>query len=358
VALRFLFVFCVCVLSLTGCGGKLGSPIVVRSKMLYVASESSSDIHCFDLEVDEGAEPEGTETWPIYRESTFAPIARIFLAPNLKWMFALTTLGHIEMFECRRSGRLNRLASPVLPDGLATKALALSIDSTRLYVASDGGQVYGFSIDSAGTVALLPQAGLPGPTVPVAAAIRPDGKALYMVDRANNKIWQYGIGVNGALESLSPASFEVSGGPSELLWNVAGSRLYVSCADSNQVAFFSTVASGELTEIGRVAAPGSPSAPVLSLDETFMFVASSDGSKEIWRYQVSPVPAVLNPARVTNHEIQVDAQLDPGDNLFLLNGNSDSFSQYRIQNDGTLSLMETVDVRSNPSSAVHRRLVE
>jgi 6-phosphogluconolactonase (cycloisomerase 2 family) len=356
--MRFFLIFACVAFGLAGCGGGIGSKVVVRSKMLYVAQAGHSRIQCFDLEENENETPEegeaDTENWPIYRVGTDAPVIGFALTPNLKWLFAINELGNVEMFESRLSGRLNQFAGPIIPAGDATKAVAITPDSGAIYFATDAGKVFGYKIESAGATVPGTPGGIAGPTTPVMAVVRPDGKAFYVSDGAT-KIWQYEILPNGGLQPLSPANVDVAGGPTFMFWNAGGTQLYVSCKDSDQIAQFSTVPGGQIAEASRVAGPSDPGQPVLDATESFLYVPENAGAGEIWRYQAQGTLTPLTPPRLTNHNDQVEAR-PFGLDIFVLNGTNDNYSNYRVAEDGTLILRETRRLLTNPVASVYRRL--
>lgn len=323
--------------------------------MLYTVGLNDPVIQAYDLEINPDAEPEEGqeyEDWPMYRYNSEGLISELTISKNRRWVFAVNELGRVECFESRKSGRLLRLATIELPEGNAI-TLAITPASDRTYIASDAGKIYRYTIDSEGNMEL--EAGsTSGPTTPTKALVRSTGEGLYVLDQDGSKVWQYSIQLDGSLAPLTPAQVTVSGGPADGLWNADGSRLFVSCVDSNQVVQFSTLPGGQVQETSRVAGPSKPGVPVLNADETFLYVPSQLGTSEIWRYQVGATLTSQDPPFPTNHWNQGSAVLNPFGYLFVLNVGDRNYSEYAIQSDGSVLFRRTKGLDFNAAKAVWR----
>lgn len=350
---RFLLLSFCASLCLIGCGGSLNRNNEKRDNMLYIASIDEPLIHGYDLEIDQDEPSEGGySTWPMYRYFTEGVIKDMAISSDRRWVFAVNDLGKVESYESRPTGRLEKLPTLELQDGNAL-GLAIAPNSTHIYVASNAGKVFHYQLALDGTATLVGTS-VTGPTTVSKVMVRPDGLALYILDQATSKIWQYSIGGDGSLSALTPSSIDVSGGPAEAVWNAASTRFYVSCQDSNQVALFAPSGAGQLTEQTRLAGPSKPGAPVLDIAELYLCVPSQDGDGEIWRYQAGPSFTALTPPRDTGHEVQANAILNPYGFFFVLNTGDDSYSAYRINEDAELTLLGTEPLELNPGKAVFR----
>jgi 6-phosphogluconolactonase (cycloisomerase 2 family) len=90
---------------------------------------------------------------------------------------------------------------------------------------------------------------------PLAMAITPDSKFLYVATRASNTVNGYRINANGSLSALPGSPYAVAGGTNgkALALTPDGKRLYVSNQVSNNIGGFNVAANGTLTPI-----PGLP----------------------------------------------------------------------------------------------------
>lgn len=153
---------------------------------------------------------------------------------------------------------------------------------------------------------------------------------------------------------MTPANLDVPGGPSEALWNSDGSRLYVSCQGSNQIAQFAVLGDGQLQEQSRVAGPSKPGAPVLSANGQHLFVPSRQGPGQIWRYQVGASLTSLGDPFPTNHSNQGSAVLNPFGYLSIVNVGDRSYTEYIVYEDGSILRRRRRDLDFNASHAVYR----
>ncbi len=324
--------------------------------MLYATGLNNNVLQAYDLEVEPDADPDeedgGTTKWPMYRYTTEALIRELSLSPDRRWLFALNELGRVEIFQSKASGRLTRMPSIDLPDGRAT-SVGIHPDATQIYITSDEGLVYRYTIESDGESM---QSGEPvaGPTSQVRAILGEGGTTLYLLDSEESKIWQYSIGSSGELSPLTPSTVTVVGGPGEAIWNSAQARLYVSCIQSNQLAVFSTSGSGQLQEVTRVSAPARPGQPGISADGQYLFVASREGTSEIFRYQIGGGTTPLTPSFPTGHVNQTSAVVNPFGHFFVVNAGDRNYSEYRIYPDGVLTLRRTKGLDFNAGLAVFR----
>jgi gliding motility-associated-like protein len=141
---------------------------------------------------------------------------------------------------------------PKSPPPFTYLNMVFSPDSTRLYL-TNGSTVSVFNTQTSQVIAKL-AVGYDGMGSPLALAISPDGKDLYVLvtgigttsqvqifDTSNNKLLQF-IPIDGP-------------GPSGLCINPDGTYLYVSCAGSNTVAAVNTKTYLVTTNIGVGNAP-------------------------------------------------------------------------------------------------------
>lgn len=177
-------------------------------------------------------------------------------------------------------GALTPLPGSPYAAGDSTTALALDPTDRFLFAANQGATggvgsntISAYSID-AGTGALTPVAGSPfaAATAPVALAVAPSGKYLYVADYHDNTISAFAIGPTGALTPVSGGPV-VAGvdGPRGLTMLPNGKVLYLSASNDGSVYSYAIDGvSGALTALpaSPLAAPGGPGPVQLLLDVT------------------------------------------------------------------------------------------
>ena len=130
------------------------------------------------------------------------------------------------------------------------------------------GSISGYAVNA--TTGLLTE--LPGSKFsvgtgnhPLAMAITPDSRYLYVATRATNSVNGYRINANGSLSALAGSPFAVAGGTNgkALALTPDGKRLYVSNQVSNNIGGFNVAASGSLTPIPGLPVPTGAQSPDL-----------------------------------------------------------------------------------------------
>lgn len=348
------FVVLVAVLCLVwGCGGTLTINGQRRERMFYVASSTTTFLAVYDLD-REDHDPGQPEDEIVYDYDLASPAVNLLISPNQLWMFVVTEAGRVERYGIRSNGELSLRPAMVLSAGLANGPMIISPDSKSLYVSADNGRIYQFSLSDTGAPTPMTPAFVSGPPTSSDLATTPDGLALFASDASGNQIWRYTIDANGALTAQSP--LPVTGGPAQLGMSPAGGRMVAKCSTSTELALFTVGANAALTEMNRAAAPTGSQDPVVSGNGNFAYISTTNGSKEIWRYSLNPNVTLLTPPRDTNHSEMVGAFLTRLGRFAVMNRTSNSYTEYIIQEDGSLSLQNTVATISQPGLGAFRIL--
>ena len=151
------------------------------------------------------------------------------------------------------------------PTGIQPQAMALTPDSSALFIANSGDNTIGaYSVNSDGTLkaqASTPTAG----QFPVALAIDPSGKILFAVDQQSGDVSSYTISsASLTLVGSSPTQTlsSQSSIPSAIAVSPTGNFLYVANSATNTVIGFSYDSNGVLSPLPSANPnPCSPSAP-------------------------------------------------------------------------------------------------
>ncbi len=176
--------------------------------------------------------------------------------------FVLLSGGFVQTFAVGEAGRLEALSPDALSVGAHARALAVSADASRVYVAG-GAQANSLSIlaaQSDGSLRLLQTLALPRRATPVALAMSPDGSTLFAACSWDRRVMAFGVNPStGGLTALgfvstvtadgrlppgqdagapsAPAIVDPSMTPDRLAIDPSGRYLYVGARDGSVEAF-------------------------------------------------------------------------------------------------------------------------
>jgi 6-phosphogluconolactonase (cycloisomerase 2 family) len=181
-----------------------------------------------------------------------------------------------------------------------------------------------------------------------AAALAPDGRALYVANMISNDVSAFAVGAGGSLRWLQ--TVESGCGAFFPAPTPAGRLLVVANALSNDLSVFRVTARGTLRPIGDPVASGGngPRGVVISPDGRHVYVAHYDGGTEPGSVAVFTLAsngrlAQLGEAVLTGGNGAEAMALNPSTRrLFVANFNSDgcgSLSPFAINRDGSVSLV-------------------
>lgn len=195
------------------------------------------------------------------------------------------------------------------PTAITTAASGAYVYVTAYDATSSGGYVFGFAINSDGTLTPLNE-GVPFPagSHPSAIAAGPGGSTVYVTDIANADVYVYSAS-NGILTPVSGSPFATGNQPSAVAVNGSGQYVYVTNAQDSNLTVFSS-SGGSLTSLGSFITGSQPVAIGIdpSLNEylyTANFLGNSvtgfqinAGTGLLLNSQYSPYGANANPTAV------------------------------------------------------------
>jgi YVTN family beta-propeller protein len=172
-------------------------------------------------------------------------------------------------------------------------AVAVTPDGKYLYVANQfANTVSAFSVDTASGV-LTKVLGSPYPvgTSPSSLAVSPNGNFLYVVNSGSNNVTVFAVCDNaspncpspdGSLTEISDSPFSAGLGPVHIAISKTGNFAYVVDQNSNQLSGYKlNLAAGTMTATTPVAATSTgvhPSWVAISSGEQFVYVANNGSS--------------------------------------------------------------------------------
>jgi 6-phosphogluconolactonase (cycloisomerase 2 family) len=149
----------------------------------------------------------------------------------------------------------------LMPTAIATVASGADIYVTASDTASGLGYVFGYAVNSDGTLTSLTGSPFAAGSHPSAVAGDPSGTYLYVTDFTKSDILAYKINA-GILTPLGSGPFPSGSGPSGIVVDSAGKFAYVSNSqDSNVIAY--TISNGTLTSAGTYATGIQPVALII-----------------------------------------------------------------------------------------------
>ena len=118
---------------------------------------------------------------------------------------------------------------------------------------STGGYVFGFSVNSDGTLAAMAGSPFRAGTHPSAMASDPTGAYLYVTDSANGDVWSYSI-ASGPLAPVAGSPFPAGNVPSAIVVDATGKYAYVANSQDANVSAYS-ISNGVLSFLGGSPTP-------------------------------------------------------------------------------------------------------
>lgn len=183
-----------------GASSPIGLAITPNGQFLYVATSNSNMVTAFQVDssgVLTLVPAAGASTNPISSGGT--GLTALAMSPNGQFLFVTNgASNNVTMFRVEPSGLLTLIppttSNPISTGGTTPNGLAVGADGARLYVANGSGTISVFAIESTGFLTLVPASGagqnpVPPPAsghTPVALALSPDGRFLYVANRVNS----------------------------------------------------------------------------------------------------------------------------------------------------------------------------
>jgi 6-phosphogluconolactonase len=337
------------------------------NRFLYVGSYLndgglSGEIQIYNLDPVSGALAPVTGS-PFPQTS---PVSCVDFEPTGKFAYAVTLVDG-------STGLLTFSADPITGALTLLTSTNLAATPTRpavdpigkyLYLAAFSGDfsaasAFGFDIDPS-TGVLTPIAGTPFALTNITGtfSFHPSGNFLYMANTNGGSIDTYSVDRStGKLTAAGTIS--TCGAPTTVRFSPNGNYAYVACSTSTaaSVESYAVGSNGSLTHLGSAPSDGAafdltvdPSGQFLYLCEIsnyiHIFQAGSDGiAKSVGRIGVQPNPGrtmvALGGASVVHYTPKAAYITSTGDN---------TFSSYRVNTDGTLTLQQSVPTNTSFSS--------
>ncbi len=242
-------------------------------------------------------------------------------------------------------------------DSGGVRPISLTLHENLLYVLNEGGtpNITGFTVGDDGT--LTPLAGSTQPLIgdtaadPAQVSFNPDGTLLVVTEKAGNRIDTYTVDENGLPSApidnpsngMTPFGFAFNNPGFLIVSEAFGGTPNASAASS-----YSASEDGTLSVVsGSVANSQTASCWVVTTNNGKSAFVSNTGSSTISSYQVGAgdgTLTLLNPiaADTGANSAPIDMALNNSSHfLFVLLGGSQAVASYRVERDGTLTLVDT-----------------
>jgi 6-phosphogluconolactonase len=186
--------------------------------------------------------------------------------------------------------------------GVNPVALAMDPGGKFLFVANRGSNT--ISVFSVAANAALTEVGVPPCTTqcfavtdPVAITVAPTSDFVYVLDQVDGQIVRFHLDSNtGILTSdVALPPVPVGSTPSSMAMNPAGTLLYVTNQGSNNISGFKVGSGADLTSIGNPTAAGvGPVSAAVDPSGQFLYVVNHD-SNQISGYKITSGSGALTP---------------------------------------------------------------
>jgi len=317
-----------------------------------------------------------------------SPVA-LAITPSLNALF-IANSGSNNISSYTLSGNAGLTAgSSTATGGTIPMGLAVDPAGKFLFVANEASSnISVFSINGAALskVAGSPFTTIPGgsttPTDPVAVAVSPSGKWLYVANQSANNISVFSIASSGALAPVVALPNSAGLGPTGLAIPASGAFLYVANAGSNNVSAFSicdkvvtscanpNAPDGTLHEVSGSPFPAGQTPVAIAIDPSFGFLYVLDkGSNEVSQYSYATgtgVLTVLSPGTVATGLTPTGFAIiggatgtnagntltNPQDYMFVANNGASTLSSFALNTTtGQLTTLGlAVTTENNPSA--------
>jgi 6-phosphogluconolactonase (cycloisomerase 2 family) len=277
----------------------------------------------------------------------------VILSSDGRWLFAVNAgSNEISTFRVQAGGL--SLVDKFSSGGMTPTSLTLHKDLLYVLNAGGSGNITGFTVDQAGKLA--PLAGSTRPlsgsaTAPAQVSFSPDGSALVVTVRATNMIDTYMIGSDGL--ASGPISYPSSGAtPFGFAFTQQGtlivSEAFGGAPLASAVSSYE-IANGGLDVISASVPTGQTAACWIAVSKNGKFAYSTNaGSGSVSAYRIDTdgsLSLIDGDAGITGEGTSpIDAAVsNSGQYLYVLNGRTHNISAFAIQADGTLISIGTFE---------------
>ncbi len=336
---------------------------------MWVTTQGDQMVSAFTINLSTGAVSKAGKS-----VATGANPSAMAITPNNGTLFVANAgTGTVNAYTVASDGSLTALASTAV--GQSPMGLAVDPAGAFIFVANQGI----FSDPTSGTVSVLTLSGStfttittvstagPGAAVssgPVALAVDPTGKFLYVANEFAGTVSAFSYDSNGQLTELTPNSpYQVGANPSALAFSrtVSGSNrdyyLFVTNFASDTVNIFkacvvvsltcpTTPPAGLLTPVASVGAGSGPAGIVVDPALDFVYVLERKSS-QVSEFTFSPATGGLsslsNTASVSGSPFSAAITSD-GNWVFVSNNSGPNLNEFAVGSNGVLNIPTTSSI--------------
>jgi DNA-binding beta-propeller fold protein YncE len=265
---------------------------------------------------------------------------------------------HVEIYPVGAGGALSLGGN--VETGALPVAVAVRPDGRSAYVVNySAGTVSQY--DDATSGFLYPKAppAVSAGSFPSALAVSPDGTSVYVTNAGNGTVSQYDVGAGGVLSPKAPATVNAGSSPLGVAASPDGKSVYVANSSDGTVSQHAVGAGGVLSPKTpmTINAGTGPEAVAVSPDDTSVYVLNRGGTVSQYSVGAGGVLSAKNPATVGTGAYPTAIAVSPdGRNVYVTNqgngslGSAGTVSQYDVGPGGVLSAKTpaTVGTGSNP----------
>jgi 6-phosphogluconolactonase len=283
-------------------GGTSPISIVVHpsGKFIYAANQGGNDVSLFTVNNSTG---QLTEVLP--RAMAGLNPSSLALGSGGTLLFAANlTSNSISVYSVNSTnGTLTAVAGSPFPTGSRPVALAVSPSGKFLYVAcSSLPQVFGYTVASGGSLQSITGSPFAVGNGPSSLVVTPSEHFLYVANFIDDTVSGLNIDpTTGALTEALDSPFTAGTGPFAVTVDPTGATLYVTNISSNNVSAYTIDASTGATtmlEASPFAAGTRPVSATVDSAGAFLYVCNQS-SKNITKFQINPDTGGLPSSSIT-----------------------------------------------------------
>jgi 6-phosphogluconolactonase (cycloisomerase 2 family) len=246
-------------------------------------------------------------------------------------------------------------SSQTTTSNVSSVAVVCATTSQYAYATSDR-DIFQYKIGKDGVLSSMSPATVTGNAFnfqPVFITVDPTGRYAYVADWGLDGIFQFTVGSDGALTPMSPPSIKtwnqiVSAFPVSVVVDPTGRYVYVANLIGQTISQFTIGANGALSSMNPARVDIGAQARSLTVDPTgrYLYIALSD-QNTILQYSIGSTGSLtpLTPARVTTGSIPRSVVVDSsGKYVYVANVGDSTISQYIIMEGGFLAPMRNANV--------------
>jgi 6-phosphogluconolactonase len=293
--------------------------------------------------------PQGTDP----ATDPLASQGALIIGPGNRFLFAVNAgSNQISVMKIKK----NELEMVAIVNSGGVRPISLALHDDLLYVLNEGGtpNITGFTVEENG--ALTPLAGSTRPLIGGAAAdpaqvgFSSDGSLLVVTEKAGNRINTYTVDedglpsapMNNASNGMTPFGFDFNNGGTLVV-----SEAFGGTANASAVSSYSAPDSGTLSVVsGSVANSQTAACWLVIPNNGKTAFVSNTGSGTISSYRIDndDTLSLANSVAGTTGMVSAPIDMTMSNNsryLFVLAGGSQSVVAFKVNKDGTLTMVDT-----------------